>query len=146
MNCPCSKTLSYSECCEPLHKNKNVATSSEQLMRSRYSAYALGLGEYLYETTDPKFASREEIVEYISQSKEQLEWLQLDVISSSKNRVEFKAYYMEDEKLFVLHEKSEFINIDGKWFYESGELLTSKIERNIPCPCGSGKKVKKCHK
>ncbi|NOQ31261.1 MAG: zinc chelation protein SecC [Helicobacteraceae bacterium] len=115
-------------------------------MRSRYSAYALGLGEYLYETTDPKFASREEIVEYISQSKEQLEWLQLDVISSSKNRVEFKAYYMEDEKLFVLHEKSEFINIDGKWFYESGELLTSKIERNIPCPCGSGKKVKKCHK
>jgi SEC-C motif-containing protein len=74
----------------------------------------------------------------------ELEWLKLDVLNAYENIVEFKAYYKENGKIAVLHEKSFFIEENGVWKYKDGELFNAKVERNEPCPCGSGKKFKKC--
>jgi SEC-C motif-containing protein len=61
--------------------------------------------------------------------------------------VEFKVHYQEAGAPLILHEKSRFIKEEGKWFYLNGTVMpriSVKIGRNEPCPCGSGKKYKKC--
>ena len=72
------------------------------------------------------------------------EWLKLEVLNDYDDVVEFKAYYKDGDTISVLHEKSTFIKIDGMWKYNDGELFNSKVQRNEICPCGSGKKFKKC--
>lgn len=109
----------------------------KELMISRYEAFVRHDWEYLVQT------STHQTLAELSQPTT-IEWLKLDVLDAHDNIVEFKAYYKDNGILGVLHEKSTFVQIDGKWKYESGELYNSKIERNEPCPCGSGKKYKKC--
>ncbi|MBI2393287.1 MAG: SEC-C domain-containing protein [Deltaproteobacteria bacterium] len=48
--CPCSSGKSYAECCAPFHDRKRHAQEGEELVRSRYSAFALGKVDYLYDT------------------------------------------------------------------------------------------------
>jgi SEC-C motif-containing protein len=113
----------------------------QELMKSRYEAFVKKDWDYLEDTS-------------VNQKKEEfndldsVEWLKLDVLNAYGNIVEFKAYYKEyDEengKISVLHEKSNFIKVNGLWKYLDGELFNSKIQRNESCPCGSGKKFKKC--
>jgi SEC-C motif-containing protein len=49
-DCPCFSGLRYAACCAPLHSGEREASTPEALMRSRYAAFALGLGEYLVRT------------------------------------------------------------------------------------------------
>ena len=109
----------------------------KELMISRYKAFVRKDWEYLVQT------STHQTLEELSQPTS-IEWLKLDVIDARDTIVEFKAYYKDNGVLGVLHERSNFVQVDGEWKYESGELFNSKIERNEPCPCGSGKKYKKC--
>jgi uncharacterized protein YchJ len=51
--CPCGTGLPYAECCRPLHDGTGTAASAEQLMRSRYSAFAVGDPAYLLATWHP---------------------------------------------------------------------------------------------
>jgi SEC-C motif-containing protein len=53
---------------------------------------------------------------------------------------------LENSEIVLLHERSSFVKNDGVWEYEKGVFINSKIERNEPCPCGSGIKYKKCNK
>ena len=48
--CSCLSGMSYETCCEPLHRRKQLANTAEQLMRSRYSAFALAEVDYLMAT------------------------------------------------------------------------------------------------
>jgi SEC-C motif-containing protein len=66
------------------------------------------------------------------------------VLNANDSTVEFKAYYRDGEGIKILHEKSKFITEDDIWKYKDGELYNSKVQRNESCPCGSGKKFKKC--
>ena len=110
-------------------------------MRSRYSAFVLGEVEYLiYSDTNSNEAAKEELFAF----SKGVEWIGLEIVAANADTVEFKAYYNLNSKTQLLHERSRFIQLDGIWKYDTGELLGSKIERNIPCPCGSGKKFKKC--
>ena len=109
----------------------------KELMISRYKAFVNLDWKYLAET------STTQTIEELSISQA-IEWLKLDVLDAYDNIVEFKAYYRENTKIYLLHEKSSFILVDNTWKYDTGELYNSKIERNEPCPCGSGKKFKKC--
>ncbi len=143
MLCPCGSEKSYQACCEPLHKGLATAETPEALMRSRYGAFALGRAEYLYDTSLPEHHAPDEL-EQLRAQMGQVEWLKLDVIDAHDDIVEFKAYYRDAGGLHLLHEKSRFVMLGGRWFYDTGELYNSKIERNEPCPCGSGKKYKKC--
>ncbi|WP_434658538.1 YchJ family protein [Sulfurimonas sp. NW9] len=109
----------------------------KELMISRYEAFVKKDWEYLAHT------SVSQTVEDLRHTPA-LEWLRLDVLQVTADTVEFKAYYKENDTLHVLHEKSFFVQEDGQWKYKDGTLYNSKIERNISCPCGSGKKYKKC--
>lgn len=95
-------------------------------MRSRYSAYALGdYGEYLLKTWLPAMA-RGLTVEALSQRDN--DWLDLEVIAKSQRGddgyVEFKAYFANasSSETQVLHEKSVFKRVVGKWLYVGGEI------------------------
>jgi len=109
----------------------------QELMKSRYEAFVKEDWDYIVKTS-------------INQKREDFnginstEWLKLDVLDAYDNIVEFKAYYREDTKIYILHEKSTFVKVDGLWKYLDGELFNSKVQRNESCPCGSGKKFKKC--
>ena len=109
----------------------------KELMISRYEAFVREDWQYLADT------SMHQSVEELSCSSS-IEWLKLEILDAYDAIVEFKAYYKEGASLAVLHERSNFVQINGQWKYEDGVLFHSKIERNEPCPCGSGKKYKKC--
>jgi len=116
-------------------------------MRSRYTAFCLSNKEYLLKTWHPDYRPNE-----LEFSKDIL-WLALEIVNhrlgqlnDDNGMVHFRAYFKQKGKLEVLEEKSQFLKIDGKWQYVNGELQHSriKISRNDLCPCGSGKKFKRC--
>jgi len=141
--CICGSDKEFLECCEPIIVKKQKAKTAEELMRSRYSAYVMANGSYLVYSAAKanRYADDIALIEEFSNS---VEWLKLDVLEAVENQVEFKAYYRDNEGIKVLHERSSFIQEDGEWKYSQGELFNTKVERNEPCPCGSGKKYKKC--
>ncbi len=141
MLCPCKSNKSYTLCCKPFHDSKALASTPIELMRSRYSAYALAKISYLLQTDCN--ATQKDFHEIETFSKA-VEWIGLEIIKAYENIVEFKAYYKAGGELRVLHERSNFIQKDNKWLYCGGEIFNTKIERNAPCPCGSSKKLKKC--
>jgi SEC-C motif-containing protein len=148
-DCPCGSEKSYQQCCAIFHKGVSNPNTPEELMRSRYSAFALNKFEYIKNTMSGK-AAQGFIADPEEQTQSSSQWLGLDVIKSyndkkNSNRafVEFRALYTFEGATSILHELSEFTKINGRWFYTSGE--TKKSSRNDPCPCHSGKKLKRCH-
>ena len=116
---------------------QNTAKTPKELMISRYDAFVRKDGDYLAKTTTIKTSKT--MSEY-----ENIEWLKLDIINAQGDEVEFKAYFREDNTIYVLHERSKFVMIDSKWLYDDGVIFNTQISRNEPCPCGSKKKYKKC--
>jgi len=106
-------------------------------MRSRYEAFIKRDWDYIANTS-----TCQKLQELKNSPK--VAWLKLEVLNAHDDIVEFKAYYIDESTINVLHEKSKFVKIDGMWKYDSGELFNTKMQRNEPCPCGSGKKFKKC--
>lgn len=111
--------------------------SPEILMRSRYDAFIRKDSDYLNSTQTTQVLSYQDTFENVK-------WLKLDVINAYENIVEFKAYFLKDKIVDVLHEKSTFVLVDDSYLYDSGELFNTSVQRNESCPCGSGKKFKKC--
>lgn len=148
MRCYCGSTKEYEACCGRFVDGSKGAPDAESLMRSRYSAYVIGDGDYLVETTVPDKRVPQD-ADLIAAHAQNTTWLKLDVLHEEafddEARVEFKAYYKESDGMIrVHHELSTFLKIDGRWYYDSGELFQASVGRNEPCPCGSGKKFKKC--
>ncbi len=141
--CICGNPEEFSMCCEPIINKSRTPQTPEELMRSRYSAYTLADGAYLVYSTlkENRYTDDIALIEEFSHS---VVWLKLDVLQAFSNIVEFKAYYKDADGIQVLHEKSTFVLEDGIWKYKDGELYNSKVQRNESCPCGSGKKFKKC--
>ncbi|PIK16194.1 YchJ family protein [Halobacteriovorax sp. JY17] len=157
MSCPCGHEVEYEKCCGPLHSGSKKAESAEQLMRSRYSAFAKHEVDYIIATQDK--ASRGELnKEEIDIWSKESDWKKLDIIETQKGQagdndgmVEFKATYVVGDKEVVHHERATFTFEDDAWFFVEGDVLRDavrragpKVGRNDPCPCGSGKKYKKC--
>ena len=146
--CPCISGKSYSACCQPLHEGTLTASSAEQLMCSRYSAFYFGNVRYLIETLHPEHR-RDDDGKTLAQTIEQTQWLGLKIIdyrgSGHTATVEFVAFY-QDKPIGQLHEQSRFIKENSQWYYQDGEHLAPiKLSRNEPCFCGSGNKLKRCH-
>lgn len=121
-------------------------------MRSRYSAYALGLGDYLVQTNtrEPRPGEAAEL----SAWGRAVGWVGLEVRAAEQGAsadshgvVHFVARFVEGGALVSLEERSQFARVDGRWRYVEGQATSgrAKLGRNDPCPCGSGKKVKQCH-
>ena len=125
-------------------------------MRSRYAAYVLGKIDYLVATHDPDRASEFDHVSAAQWARE-AGWKRLDILKTVKGRagddtgiVEFIAWYMTGDDLTCHHEVSNFRRVDGVWVYSDGSgkstgSVLSGLGRNELCPCGSGRKFKKCH-
>jgi SEC-C motif-containing protein len=155
--CPCTSNLEFSECCGPLLDRTHDATTPERLMRSRYSAFAKHDIEYIKETMVGEVLDEFDEQEALNWAQNS-SWLGLEVIdapevtpTSKKGFVEFVANYSINGERQELHEYSSFKKIDDKWFYTGGIVKTdeepirvNKVGRNELCPCGSGKKYKKC--
>jgi SEC-C motif-containing protein len=118
--CPCGSGLAYADCCEPLHDGRARATTAEQLMRSRYAAYAWGRSDYVFRTWHPRTRPPEVVPD------PGLTWTGLTVLAveaggpdDAEGVVEFEATHDDSG---VLHERSRFVRRAGRWFYLDGEL------------------------
>lgn len=123
-NCPCGSGLQYNICCEPYHLKTKFAPTAEALMRSRYSAFVVADGDYLYETTLVSKRKGNSKDAYLKSAKN-TKWLKLEIVASGFDTVEFKAFYLNNMfQTEVLHEKSNFKLEDGKWYYVDGEFYS----------------------
>lgn len=128
--CICGKPQPFAKCCDRFLSGKQNAKTPEQLMRSRFSAYALGgYGEYLLSTWFPASAMGLTASEL---SKKTVEWQRLEVIKSSQKgddgTVEFNAWFCKSpnsEKMECMHEVSEFVRIQSRWLYIGGKVSQS---------------------
>jgi len=119
-------------------------------MRSRFSAHAMGLFDYiLLSWAESARAGVDQTA--LKDWLEQASFGQLSVLSSqvsgTSGKVEFVAWYRQDGQLHALHDLSHFIHEQGHWRYfnsSAPELSAPKLGRNDPCPCLSGKKHKQC--
>jgi SEC-C motif-containing protein len=146
-HCPCGSGLGFTECCGGILAGSVLPATAAALMRSRYTAYALSDAAYLLKSWHPQ--TRPAALDF---SGDDSEWLGLTLLrveaggaDDSEGLVEFVAAYRTDGKIRQLREISRFVKQVGRWFYLSGDILPEpKLGRNDPCPCGSGKKLKKC--
>ena len=123
MNCHCGNLKPYTNCCEKSHKNSAEAKTAEQLMRSRYSAFVLADGDYLmaphHSSTRP-IKEKKAIVKWAKS----VQWIRLEVLETfegtednDKGTVTFNAYFFENGKVDVIHEKSAFVKENNHWTY-----------------------------
>ena len=156
--CPCGSKQDYSSCCGAVIGGARRAATAEQLMRSRYSAYVKKEIGWLRSSLHP--SQRADFNEATTREwAERAEWLGLEIVntvkggpSDSDGKVEFIAAFSESDKKQEHREVSTFEKVDGIWYFKDGKPLAAatvkreapKTGRNDPCPCGSGKKYKKC--
>ena len=141
--CPCGSGQSLALCCGRYHAGEPAPTP-EALMRSRYSAFAMDLTDYLraswHSSTRPAALARDPTTR----------WLRLEVLESGEEgdggHVHFRATFREGRRFGVLEEASRFRREAGRWYYLEGRPTLTRLKpgRNEPCPCGSGRKLKQC--
>lgn len=156
-DCYCGSGQPFGSCCHPIISGSRPATTAEALMRARYSAYVTGDIEFLNESLAPEERhdfDPEQAKAWSQNSK----WLGLTIQAikdggedDQTGQVEFTASYEYQGARQDHHELASFKRIDGVWHYTDGRMRSHdpivrgpKTGRNDPCPCGSGKKYKKC--
>ncbi len=156
-DCPCGSGDLYKSCCDPYIAGQENAPTAEKLMRSRYSAFVVHEPQYIFDTHNPSTRDEVDFDEIAAWSTQSI-WEGLNILnvedggeSDDKGVVEFVARYTVGRKGNNHHERSTFDHKEGKWWFTDGELINDtvrrsapKVGRNDPCPCGSGKKFKKC--
>ena len=155
---PSASDRPYEECCETYIEGRETAPTAEALMRSRYAAHTLGKYDYLNETVHPSIRDEADH-EDMKKWSEAVEWEGLEIFSTKDGaetdetgEVSFEARYSVNGMPQSLREDAFFRREDGRWYYVDGNVHgqdpyrreTPKVGRNEPCPCGSGKKYKKC--
>lgn len=121
--CPCQSGNPYSTCCGAYHLGL-AAPTAEALMRSRYAAFVLGLEQYLLQTWHPDTRPATLNLNEDPPTK----WLGLQVKRSTNTNetsamVEFVAHFKINGKAEKIHEISQFVRIDGYWYYLAGDNL-----------------------
>jgi SEC-C motif-containing protein len=122
--CPCGTGLPYADCCGRLHDGTATAATAEQLMRSRYSAFAVGDSAYLLATWHPRTRPRS------LELDPQVRWTGLEVLATTggsllaaEGTVEFRAHHLVDGMPGAQHENSRFLRDGGRWRYLDGVAL-----------------------
>ncbi|AKS35335.1 YchJ family protein [Mycolicibacterium goodii] len=121
--CPCDSGADYDQCCGPLHRGERAADTALALMRSRYSAFAVGDRAYLlsswHRANRPNDLALDDAVV----------WRRLQIVDTEAGGrddahgvVEFRAQYLARGRRHILHERSRFARVDGAWVYVDGDL------------------------
>jgi len=128
--CPCCSGKTYAKCCLPLHEGAQP-DSAVALMRSRFSAYALGLMDYILQTTHPHhkdFYSLMGNKAHMIQENSQYSFDCLEILDSwekeNEAMVTFTAHVTCQHRDCSFTEKSVFMRHQGRWLYRSGEILS----------------------
>lgn len=139
--CPCGSRKLYGDCCGKYHTKKALPKTAEELMRSRYAAYAKGLVEYIVDTTHPDnplaqkdggVSLRKDVIATCKKiSWDKLVVLETENVSENEAYVTFQTYFkvkgQQGQRSQGFHtqsfvEKSRFLkSSDGVWLYENGE-------------------------
>ena len=120
--CPCGSGRGYAECCGPLHAGAPALTA-EALMRSRFSAFARGDAAYLTASWHPLTRPRDLDLDA------DVVWRRLQIVDTvaggpgdAEGVVEFRASYRAPDGAGLLHERSHFTRVDGRWVYVDGDV------------------------
>ena len=129
--CPCGSLKKYKKCCKPFHDKITFPKTALELMKSRFSAFAVLIADYII------FTTHENNSDYISDLKS---WNQ-DIMNFSKNKrferleildfiegevesfVTFKATLFQDNTDISFIEKSRFLKVEDKWLYIDGQFI-----------------------
>ncbi len=156
--CCCGSGIEFDQCCGAILSGARQAESAEALMRARYAAFVTRQVDFLHQSLHPQHRQDHDIAA-TRRWAEKAQWMGLQVVEAkpagdgdNEAIVEFIATYKEGGVVKPHHEISRFSRLDGEWFYVDGQLVIPqtatrdqpKVGRNDPCPCGSGKKYKKC--
>jgi SEC-C motif domain protein len=116
--CPCGSGAVYQACCQPLHNGERQAATAEELMRSRYAAYATGNADYLFRTWHPRTRPADLTVDA------EMVWTGLTLtdvvdggVDDEHGEVEFTASYVGG----AMRERSRFERRGGRWVYADGD-------------------------
>ena len=116
--CPCGRGLPYGGCCGPFHQGTAAPATAELLLRSRYSAFAVGDAAYLLRSWHP--ATRPARLRL----DPGLRWAGLEVLATdrggpwhSEGTVAFIARYSDGAEAGELRETSRFTRESGAWHY-----------------------------
>lgn len=145
--CPCCSGKQYSVCCQPYLDQAAFPALPEALMRSRYTAYVRHDADYLIKTWHPA-CEPWRFKPGLEESFAATQWRSLHIIEaetpgdSAEGFVMFFARFTENQRESFIHERSRFLREDQRWYYIDGTY--PETGRNDRCPCGSGKKFKKC--
>lgn len=155
--CPCGSGQPEASCCGPLLAGAPAPTALA-LMRSRYTAYVRGRVDYIVATHHP--ATRDDVDEgATARWASETTWQGLEIVHTERGGpdddegiVQFVARGVTSGRAFTHPERSTFRRVDGRWFFADGRapdkvpvVAAPTTGRNELCPCGSGKKFKRCH-
>ncbi len=155
--CPCGSGSNLADCCEPIINGTREAETAEQLMRARYSAFVTHAIDFVVSSTHAR--TRKDVdLDFVREWSETSTWRGLQifetkVVNENKAFVSFEAQFTQKGEDHTHRERSLFERENGQWKFVTGDELKNptvryeapKPGRNDPCPCGSGKKYKKCH-
>lgn len=121
--CYCGNNVSKQNCCQPLLDGKDFAKTAEQLMRSRYSAYATGNIDYILSTHHHSTRPTKERRDILNWTLS-VNWLGLTVHSTKNGTsndtfgfVKFTALFLEQGKMSTIEENSHFLKENNRWYY-----------------------------
>jgi SEC-C motif-containing protein len=123
--CPCGHPRPYADCCGALHAGKRTAATAEELMRSRYAAFARGQVDYLLQTLHPAKragVSRQDL------AQRDVKWIGLTILETrggsmfeTDGEVTFEARFQHGREAGAMRERSRFVRHEGRWVYVDGE-------------------------
>lgn len=125
--CPCESKRTFDRCCEPFVLGREFPPTAQALMRSRFTAYALGRADYLAKTT--ALVEREKLdVEELGRYCRAVKCISLKILQTEAGGPEdetgvvvFFAKLLINGKRMLHREKSRFVREDGHWMYLDGE-------------------------
>lgn len=154
-SCPCGSGLDLEGCCGPIIAGTTPAPTAEAVMRARYTAFTQSNLDYVERTHAPEIAADFNRPE-AERIAAEVEWQGLEVTATDDAgdgtaTVDFTVRFRKDGADLVQRERAHFRRDGDAWLYVRGDINPKapprqvvKVGRNDPCPCGSGKKYKKC--
>lgn len=129
--CHCGSLKKYKKCCKTFHDNITFPKTALELMKSRFTAFAIQNSKYIISTThsrNPDFTNdlkswNEDIMNFSKNTN----FKRLEIIDFIDGEIEsfvtFKATLFQNEDDISFCEKSRFLKVEDKWFYVDGEFI-----------------------
>ena len=153
--CPCGSKLPYGNCCQPIHINIRTAKIPEQIIRARFAAMALGDIDFFRQSIIRKHR-------HILNADDLTARLKHQILHSIKiTHVERKGFLLVNAIIhsqitkgkrgkLTTHAERTYLKRESRaWRVVEIDIVETNIQppkggKNVPCPCGSGRKYKHC--